>query len=115
VKATRTTHALSNAFTQDVEDMDPRDVQSHASERPARTENQQRNQDQASKPVSDGQLAMLIKRSEERAGELGDESISAGVIAEGVAKAFGVEGLGKLPQSKLAQAVKAIQAWEPGV
>lgn len=114
VKATRTTHALSNAFTQDVEDMDPADVQQHGTERTARAEKKQKRQDQAAKAVSEGQVAMLVQRSKEAAERTGDDSITYQVVLADVLKKLGIERIEAVPQSRLPEAVKAFATWAPG-
>ena len=103
VAATRTAHALSGAFTQDVEDTGiPSDDDVPASGAPQ------------GEPIGEAQVGGLRKAAQARATKLGDPSIGTATIVSDVLKRHGIEALEKVPRSKFVAITKAIATWEPG-
>jgi hypothetical protein len=107
VKATRTTHALSNTFTQDIED-DPANAGRDADDRPERTE---RGNKKDRPKVTEGQAKMIGERAKERAKDF--EGVCGADILHAV---LGEERAAEnVFQDELPETVKAISFWEPPV
>lgn len=110
VKATRTTHALSNTFTQegggdhgDSEKKDPAFVDGAKARRAGRTK--------ATPP----QVKAVRDRIAERAEAFVDAGVSAAEIEKALCAEFKVESLDDLTEVDVPNVVKAAFAWEPPV
>lgn len=112
VKATRTGHNLSELFTQDIED----DPQAAADQ--AAAQKKQQGKGTQSKPTTPDTVMLddkaqfrVREKAEERAKELGDESINGAAILTDIVKG---KDLAAVAQNRLPDLLKAISNWEPG-
>jgi hypothetical protein len=107
VKVTRTTHALSNTFTQDDDD--------GRGPAPAKTaENGDKKAQRAGRTkVTEGQLGAARARMAERAKTFGDAGVNSTEIEINLCQVFKVKALADLNENELVNLMKAIGQWEP--
>jgi hypothetical protein len=110
VKVTRTTHALSNTFTQeggaepaagDTPPPDEGEGEEKRAQRAGRT------------TATPPQIKAIRDRILAKLGDFADSGITAAEIEAGIAAQFEVEKLEDLTEAQVPEAVKAVFAWEP--
>jgi hypothetical protein len=107
VKATRTTHALSNTFTQDGGGDD------QGGPPPTQAKKDQKAQRAGRTKITEGQLGAARERMAERAKTFGDAGVNSTEIEINLCESFGVKALADLEEKVMPDLMKAIGQWEP--
>ncbi len=108
VKVTRTTHALSNTFTQD-DDADG----ASGSAAPAGQKKAEKAERAGRTKVTEGQLGAARERMAERAKTFGDAGVNSTEIEINLCEIFKVKALVDLNENEMPNLMKAIGQWEP--
>jgi hypothetical protein len=109
VKVTRTTHALSNTFTQDPGG----DEGNGGSAAPAGQKKAEKAKRAGRTKVTEGQLRAARERMADRAKTFGDAGVNSTEIEINLCEVFGVKALADLEENELVNLMKAIGQWEP--